>query len=730
KLPFWRVAVNNWFGILPILETVLPPSFNANELYDPLRRIEAPFTFPMSKEAFEAMETGSIKSYAISGGINLGVETTEGMHGFKDIVTAGKSGAELKLPYTIFRSGEYRVSVLKRDLNTAWVGITDTNRTGHRIESKVGKTYFLLSETIPYWKGLAAPIFPLDFSIEEAVSDLFGRVYSFDFRNTEAQSAYLEAVHGNLASGQLSWLRHREDKLDTGVSFFYTKKEKRFETSIGAGLSLFVINKGSKRIHSDAEIEIVDPQGRFYILEARQNKDQKLWDILTGSSTSNYSAVTDLRVRKVIEGTPADPDKFRYDFVADLNPIETVLTLQTIDKFVETEDFQKYLTTIGSFTGIDLLGELPGIPIRDEEKLEQRRRTTAFETDLKKPLNLHTTPTHLGSFEGYASVHIRTTDLNRIADQPKDAMWGAFCRGFNISRNRCGIWQESAFSRDLDRAGGVMATPLNLFDIFLSRLDALSEIEDAIDALQMFKRDADPTKKRDHLRRLLSTAYPLALAHALMELAGPENISRNVQLGTTPKGNGSEAAKSLFKAVNGRRFHRGPKDPEAARYDSTLDTESKFNPANVTFAGARPHIKRLALFREDEDPISGDTNLTAVPRLSVRLYATRLEDAPDIRIYVRVEQTGKVQLAKFKLAEQVFEVPIAEAGFDFEAGTSNYLLRLTGPKAVIQSMILSEAISLGGTFRATFAVSTNGITWSDESHLDFRIDNGLLLPGD
>jgi hypothetical protein len=32
KLPFWRVAVNNWFGVLPLLEAILPPSFNANEM--------------------------------------------------------------------------------------------------------------------------------------------------------------------------------------------------------------------------------------------------------------------------------------------------------------------------------------------------------------------------------------------------------------------------------------------------------------------------------------------------------------------------------------------------------------------------------------------------------------------------------------------------------------------------------------------------------------------------
>jgi hypothetical protein len=48
NLPWWRIATNNWFGALPLLEAILPPSFNPNEMYDPLKRLESPFTFPLS----------------------------------------------------------------------------------------------------------------------------------------------------------------------------------------------------------------------------------------------------------------------------------------------------------------------------------------------------------------------------------------------------------------------------------------------------------------------------------------------------------------------------------------------------------------------------------------------------------------------------------------------------------------------------------------------------------
>lgn len=725
KLPFWRTAVNNWFGILPLLEAVLPPSFNTNELYDPLRRVEAPFTFPLSIAAFEGMDSGTIKSYALNGGINLGLELAKGIHGYKDVLAEGSSGIDVHIPYTIFRTGQYRVNVLKKDLNTAWVGLTDTTRNGHRIETKIGKTYYLISKTIPYWKGLAAPFFPIDIGVEEAISDMFGRVYEFDLRKEEAQKAYLEAVHGNLAAAQLSWLRKREDKLDTGVTFFYTKKEKRYETLLKTGQNVFIYNKSTQRNHSDAEIEITDREGRFYILESRQDEDLSKWDILTGSANSTYSAVSDIRVRKVVEkDDKSGREKTRFEFVAEANPVETTMTLRTIDKFVETEDLRAYLKELGRFTAIDLISQLPEIPIRDSDLQELRRKQATFTSDISTPKLLHTTPTHLGSFEGYASVHFTTEDLNRAVERNNEDMWSAFCSSFGVSVERCQSWQESTLSRNLDRTVGWIVFPMKLFDVRFPRLDAVDEIEDAMQALRSYYRSTDPETKRNDLRRLLNTEHPLELTEAILNLAGIDNVARNVQLGTKPKGNGPDSAKNLFKSINGKRFHRGPKTPKTARYDSTLDIESQFNPANLKFLGVKPRIRKITLFRENSDL----ETKSSTPQISARLYGAKIRDAKDVQIYVRIEQTGQIQLAKFKLAEQVFEIPLTESAIDFSADTNNYLIRLSGPQSVMSSMLLSEAFSLGGDFKVTFAISTNGAVWSDEKALEFRIEDGRLLP--
>lgn len=732
KLPGWRVALNNWFGALPLIEAILPPSFNANEMYDPLRRFESPFTFPLSVPGFEGMETGSIKSYSINGGVNLGVELSGGIHGYKDLITTGNSGLDISIPYTVFRTGEYRVNVLKRDINTAWVGITDSTRIGHRIETHMGKTYYLLSQTLPLWKGMPAPVLPLNFSVEEAIGDVFSRVYSFDLRKEEAQKAYLEAVHGNLAPAQLSYLRAREDKIQTGVGFFYNKNEKRFETSYNVGPNVFLVNNGTKRTHSDAEIEITDREGKFYILEARQDRDTENWDMLTGSAVANYSAIADLKVRKVFEKDPHDGElNARYEFTADPNPIDVSLSFQVIDKFVETEELMQYVDQLSRFAQLEIASEIPQIPTRDYPLEVRRRKQIAYAVDTDPPMRLHVTPTHLGQFEAYAAVRMTMQDLTRIANMPREQLWSAFCEAFDVARVRCQTWQESTLSRTIDRLPGWAILPAAVFDFRVPRLAAIDEIEDSIHALKAYAHSPRPETKRDELRKLFATNYPLQLTQALLSLSDLTAVPRSIQLTANPKGNGPDSAKELFRKIDGKRFRGGPKFPPPARYDSTVDVENNFNPANLSFYGVKPRIRKLSLFKEDVPTKSIQRSAIGdhpIPAIAVRMYGSRLDATQDVHIYVRLEQTGRVQLAKFKLIEEVIDLPTAEAGFDLAAGTSNFLLRVSGPFSKLANALASEALALGGAFKLTFALSANGIIWSDERSLEFRIEDGKLLP--
>ena len=54
NLPLWRSIFNQWFGILPFLANILPPSFNQEELYDPITYLKTPFLAPYDIDSAHA----------------------------------------------------------------------------------------------------------------------------------------------------------------------------------------------------------------------------------------------------------------------------------------------------------------------------------------------------------------------------------------------------------------------------------------------------------------------------------------------------------------------------------------------------------------------------------------------------------------------------------------------------------------------------------------------------
>jgi hypothetical protein len=735
-LSWWRVAVNNWFGVLPILEAVLPPSFNANEMYDPLNRVQSPFTFPLSIESAKSMDIGSIKSYAISGGVNLGIDTAQGMHGFKDQVFTGPNSLDFKLPLSVFRTGEYRINVLKKDTNAVWVGLSDMNRLGQRIETKLGKTYYLLSKTIPLWKGMPAPIFPIDFAIEEAIGDLFSHVYAFDLRNSEAQSAYLEAVHGNFAAAHVSWLRAREDKLDTGVVYFYTKKERRFETSVATGHNVFVKNKRTNRTHSDAEIEITDDTDKYYILEAKEDSDRGQWDMLTGRAEEKISLQADLLVRKVVEKENTENSlKSRYEFVATENPIDLSFSLSITDKFVETEDLAEYLAELRQFTMLATNG-VPRFDVREPDLLAKRRRAAYFLQDQGPEQLLHVTPTHLGRFEGYASIKLTNDQLSEIAGKPRGELWLAFCKAFGVTKAKtCSKWEQSLLTRNFYRITSLFSKPMRLVDYKWKTADTVNEVEESIAALKKFNKFKSPEQRQAALREFFATEYPIERVHALLSLLDLSQVPRSIELESQPKGNASDSVKDRFRKINGLRFSGEAAFPPPARYDSNKAIESKFDPANLAFTGSKPVIKKISLYRDDVDERAQKFKAknkrmkdsdSEHPILIVKLGISKLKSPEFVHVYAKLEQAGKVQLAKLKLFEDVIDIPIAN-DLDF-AGPDrvNVQVRLSGPQSVLANMISEDSLSSGGEFRLTVAASGNSLLWSDEKTLEFRLLNGRL----
>jgi hypothetical protein len=319
-----------------------------------------------------------------------------------------------------------------------------------------------------------------------------------------------------------------------------------------------------------------------------------------------------------------------------------------------------------------------------------------------------------------------------VANLPRIELWKMFCKSFSISdEGLCLTWENSLLWRNLYRLNGLLTKPLRLIDYRVRFADAVDEIENAVSALRDFAATQTPLEKQAALRRLFSTEYPLEVVEALLMLSNLQDIPRSCEIQTKPKGNASREVKDRFKLMDGHRFTSERGFPPPARYDSTKETERKFDPANLAFSGTKPRVKKITLFKEPGITPSGDStgqkSNAAAPVLSTKIAVSKISGKSHLNVYVKLEQAGRLQLAKLKLIEDVIDVPVAPDGLSASAlDRANFVIKLSGPGSLLTNVMSEESLASGGEFRLTLAISANGLIWSDEKSLEFRIEGGEL----
>ena len=72
-------------------------------------------------------------------------------------------------------------------------------------------------------------------------------------------------------------------------------------------------------------------------------------------------------------------------------------------------------------------------------------------------------------------------------------------------------------------------------------------------------------------------------------------------------------------------------------------------------------------------------------------------------------------------------MPVAVEGSSAAAlDRANFVIKLSGPGSLLANVMSEESLASGGEFRLTLAISANGLIWSDEKSLEFRIEGGEL----
>lgn len=752
-----RRWVNNWFGLLPLAATVLPPSFNQNELYDPVTQLKTPFSFPLDLEGFQTMPVGSIRSYAISGGIQVAADIA-GAQGVSTRDALDKAfGMTLTMPYAIFKRGEHRINVLRRGEYSAWVGVKDLNRLGHSLSPLAGTTYHVFHGALAarlfdwdwVWKGVPLAVLPMDMSYEQAVADLFDQVYEYDLQNPSALDAYEAAVKGDFVPSRLRYLDAKEKGLDTGVAFHFSRIQDRNENVSRNGPNVAVYKRERARDHSESEIEITDPDGKFYVLESALGIEDKTWDVLVGEEQGRVQHTLEMKVRRVMEKPEAEGENalqkdlanvtdepYSYAFEADPDPYRLTIGLNIQDRYVDVVEYYSYVDDLRFFSGLDLQN-VPALKLRDPAEQEARRRSVYFSEPTDFVKEVHVTATYLGRFGAQATMTFSTEELDRILATPEDEVWAAFARAFGMDEK---VWRDPAerasYGYQMRWFGAFFLYPTRLLNVRIAPADAIKEATNAVKQLAAIKQATTPLEKLDGFQKLLDTDHPRHLARALLELSDKEKVPRRVSFSAQPKGSARHEVKTEYGRLNNMIFRAGPPFPEPGRYARAQAKLANFFLDQPLQAQARPHISGIEVKTrtvpasvrslEDDPSVGGELNRDT-KHVFLEVTANGLDAAGPAKVYVRVEQAGRIKIGKLELAEKVLDLTPADLRSS-DGEDQRYQFYLTGPLSPLSNFMLNQAVGSGDEFLVTLAVSREGAIWSDERAVEFRFHRGQLTP--
>jgi hypothetical protein len=715
--PFYRVALNNWFGLLPLLTKILPPSFNPNQLFDPVTQLQTPFVFPFTPEDVQAMPLGSIRSYSISGGIQVSFDPAGNKLEEVQEALKGMNDVQLTLPYTIYKKGEHRISVLRRSKDRVWVALTDSHRLGHGLHGIVGAIGRIFTKVSPHWSGVPTLLFPIDVSGD--IYDLlkYDQLYEFDLSDKSTWKAYKRATQGDFSLAQAL---SKESATTKPVIFHFKKKEEGIESEIRNARNLFIHRDTRSVLREDLEIETIDDKGRIDTLEARMQIEDQNWNALVGDEQVNFNGKVTLKVIKKGED--------HYEFGEHPEPYTMILSLNINDRFADVLNFKRYLALLRFFTKLPLK-DVPEIPLRVSEDIAEKRREATLIDPTRDIHNLHVTPTYLGRTTIHAGVYFPYSQLQKIFKSSEAKMWRAFAKVYGLNPKDWDTKKKrSTFSTKARWLTAGLAYPLRLFNFRIPGADAITEMSDRISALKRLKESREPLKLLDDFYDLLETDHPAHLTAALLELADLSEVPRSISFSTERKGDDRGENKRIFASLNGKVYQSRAKFPVTDRHDAIREKEALFDPKNVREVRDQPYISHILVSTKPVTTL-GEDKLVQQNHIQVQINVKNIPVHTEAKVLARIEEAGKLNIARLLLAEGV--VPIAPESFSpSEEGTKNnvatYTFFLTGPESPFSTFLLDRAVAGGSSFDVTLSVAVDDV-WTKEKKISFRFQDGKLL---
>jgi hypothetical protein len=732
KAGYWTELFANWIGILPFLTNILPPSFNPLELYDPVTYLSTPFLFPSTIEHALELPVGNIRSYGISGGASLAIDTA-GRSAKSLQESLGLGDLDLTIPLSVFRDGEHKISVLRRNQSHVWLALTEVRRIGTALQTTLGKDYMVFQKMVKWWAGVPAPITPVDFDLQRARIFQIDELYDFDLLREGAQQAFTEALHGDFRkarelTGQLQGQTAKPDK-SSGVTFQFYRVTTRNETGLKQERSFYVSQSQRQKTFGVGESRTTDREGEFMNLEAEQFLHDRNWNLLVGADTMEVRHKLSIPVKK----EKGRGRVTRFVLAANAaNPLYMTASMRIIDNFVDVRDFNRTLELLRRYTGL-AIDDVPDIELFAQDVEKRLLREQALVNPMDEVYAQPVSATHLGKLSATAHLYFAHDLLIALARKDERTLWMALAKAFNANPKQ---WAREGPNESMfyyaNLAGSYMLMPLRLLNIETGFPEVASEARRMRKGFDALLKAREPLEILEAYHQIMDTHHPVEFMQALGEMAKGLPVPIVVGFNAQSQERGKDSpdvrtAKKQFETLNDRVFESPWPIPPLKRDQSVEEKLANFQPGG--YRDPRPTPKLLKS-KVTLDRSAHLTRAGAAGELKLLLSIRNMSiTRGNLHVYLRFEQHGAINIGRFVLSENIVqlspEINNAPLG-PRRNRTEAFQVTLNGIGGLPDTKFLDEAILNGDAFDLHISLSEDGETWSPEQTMSFAIEKGFL----
>ena len=140
--------------------------------------------------------------------------------------------------------------------------------------------------------------------------------------------------------------------------------------------------------------------------------------------------------------------------------------------------------------------------------------------------------------------------------------------------------------------------------------------------------------------------------------------------------------------------------------------------------GDHSDVPLKVLITKNEVPRLIGTTFLEEAEIFVSICSNKIH-AAEAKFFVRLEQSGKVNLGRFVLVEKVLLLKADEKSTN--STTSCFKFALTGPSSPFTGFILDNVLSIGGDLELIIAASEDGSHWGDKNVTSFHVIDGSII---